>query len=109
LGDPVSGKGVAKILKPDIVMSIVVTVDTGFFPDEAKSLLERGQLHRITPFINEEMIISYTTAHHCLRTPPQVVSEHLGHLSPKRDNTAFIELRFPDKGQPVLKIDVIHN
>ena len=99
----------AKILKTDIGMGNNRTMDARLLPDEVESLLESGQTYRVAPFVNEQMILSYTSAHYCLRTPRQVVFQHAGHFFTKRNHTTLVELRFPNKRHPVLKIDIVHN
>ena len=85
------------------------TMDARLLPDEAESLLERWQMYRVAPFVNEQMILRYASARYCLRSLRQVVLQHAGHVFTKRNYTTLVELCFPDKRHPVLKIDIVHN
>lgn len=68
--------GLAKALKTDIGMGNNCTMDACLLPDEMESLLKSGQMYRVAPFINEQMILSYTSAHYNLCAPRQVVQYH---------------------------------
>lgn len=57
LGDTVCRKCMAKILKTDIGMGNNCTMDACLLPDEVESLLERWQMYRVAPFVNEQMIL----------------------------------------------------